>query len=355
MRLKTLLPVAAAALVALFVIAFAGTSAIPGHEESASPLLAGVASSSAPTSAAQSATTTHAAAPRAIDPAVISARNLTAAGANLLKSVVNIYCVAKSGSGLTSASGSGVIIDSRGLIITAAHIGEYFLLTDYPKKGSVHCVIRTGGPAQTAYTASPVYISPSWIHANSDTLVENAPKGTGEDDFAILAITGSATKDPLPASFPYVPLGTDIPKVGQRLAIGSYAAQYLASADIRSDLFPTIVFDPVSDRFTFDTNTVDVLSIRGTAAAQEGSSGGGVVDEHDRLVGLITTSSIKGPISDHVLNAITPRHIRASFQKDSNAALDSYLASNDLSTLVSNFSSEAQTLGKVLALAISGK
>jgi S1-C subfamily serine protease len=346
------LPILAAALVALLVIAFSGTSTILSPQETASPSLANqqAAAGSSTASTAPRATPGKAAAP---NPAEISKQHLTAAGANLLKSIVNIYCTPKNGSSLSGASGSGVFIDPRGLILTAAHIGEYFLLTDSPKRGLVSCVIRTGSPALTTYTAALVYLSPSWLKANSDTLVEKSPKGTGQDDFAILAVTGTTTDNALPKSFTYVPLGSDTPMIGERVAIGAYAAQYLASDTIRLFLFPTIVFDAITDRFTFDTNTVDVLAVKGTAAAQEGSSGGGVVDEHNQLVGLITTSSIKGDISEHVLNAITPRHIRASFAKDSSASLDSYLANNDLKTLVSNFSTEYKTLQKILVAAIT--
>lgn len=351
---KTWLPLIAAVAVAMFVVVFSGTSTVTVPPSTASPSVAVTSSVVATTTARISpAATSTSATPVKEDPAVVSARQLTASGANLLKSVVNILCAAKSTNKISGASGSGVVIDSRGLIITAAHIGQYFLLADYPRPGGVSCVIRTGGPATDAYTASLVYLSPSWIKENPQTLITKAPKGTGENDFAILAITGSATNTPLPAAFDFVPLGTDVPKIGEKVALGGYAAQYLDSATVRADLFPTIVFDPISDRYTFDTNTVDVLAVTGTAAAQEGSSGGGVVDEHDQLVAVITTSSISGDISSHKLNAITTRHIRASFSDDTGNVLDAYLAANDLKALVANFAPEFQILQKLLVKDIS--
>jgi S1-C subfamily serine protease len=347
MQWKTWLPIGVIALLAILVVGISGASTSTHPPSTASPSVA------VPTTPATPATTPAtqtkpAVKPALVDPAVISKQNLTAAGGNLLKSIVNIYCYPKNGGKISGASGSGVMIDPRGLILTAAHIGQYFLLTDYPKNGIADCVIRTGSPALSSYTAALVYISPSWIAANSDTLVAKAPKGTGENDFAILAITGTTTPNALPKSFTFVPLGTDTPKVGERLAIGAYAAQYLASDTIKLYLFPTIVFDSVTDRFTFGTSTVDVLSINGTAAAQEGSSGGGLVDEHNQLVGLITTSSVTGDISTHVLHAITPRHIRASFVKDSQANLDTYLASTDLKTLIFNFSTKLKQLQQLI-------
>jgi hypothetical protein len=347
---KLFLPLVFAVALAAFVVFFAGPVVPP---PAASPSTASVAQTPAATTT--SATSATVPAVSVLNPAAVAAQNLTRAGANLLSSVVNILCTPSRGNTVSGASGSGVIIDSRGIIATAAHIGQYFLLADYPRTGSMSCIIRTGGPAHDAYTAKLIYLSPTWLAQNPDTLIEKAPKGTGEDDFAFLAITGSATNAPLPASFPYVPFGTDIPKTGERLGIGGYAAQYLDNATVKADLYPTITFDTVSDRYTFDTSTVDVLAITGTAAAQEGSSGGGLVDANDELVGIITTSSVKGDISSHVLNAITTRHIRATFLEEAGEKLDTYLASRDLPTLVKDFSSEFSTLRAELVKDITGR
>jgi hypothetical protein len=350
--LKGLLPLLVLIAAAVGVMTLSGTDTyFPSPTASSTPTPLPAAPLLATSSSATTTKTTKTAVPE--DPAAVSKRNLTLAGGNLLRATVNIYCTSKTGGTLRGASGSGVIVDSRGLILTAAHIAQYFLLVDHPKKGSTDCVIRTGGPATKAYTAALVYLSPSWLEANPKTLIETAPKGTGEDDFAFLAITGSATSAELPASFPFVPLGTQASKVGEKVAIGGYAAQYLKSSAIQSGLYPTIVFDTVTDRYTFDTDTVDVLSVNGTAAAQEGASGGGIANEHNQIVGVITTSSVKGNISDHILHAITPRHIRASFMKDSGTGLDAYLAGNDLKTLVSNFSAEFAELKQILVKAIA--
>jgi hypothetical protein len=243
------------------------------------------------------------------------------------------------------------MIDSRGLILTAAHIGQYFLLTDYPRAHNVTCTIRTGGPAENAYVAAPVYVSPSWVEDNADNLSKDAPKGTGQNDFAILAITASATNDPLPSSFTFLPLSPNTPLVGEKVAISGYAAQYLVGSQVTNDLYPTLVFDTITDRFTFNHGSVDVVAVAGSAAAQEGSSGGGIADERGGIVGIIATSDTRGDISEHVLNAITPLHIRTSFAEDSNANLDTYLSSTSLVDLIANWKAEARTLGATLVAA----
>lgn len=358
--LRTLAPIATALVIVLIIVALDSSEKIshavdaPAASSTAAALIP-VIESTATTSPASATTSPDLPSvlqrlpgTPVVDPAKLSAEHLTAAGGQLLHSLVNIICVPKTGSPFRGVSGSGIIIDSRGLILTAAHLGQYFLVEDYPRAGSMRCVVRTGGPAKDAYTATLVYVSPSWIEENPSTLFESQPKGTGENDFAILAITGSATDSPLPTSFPFIALSQVVSNLGEKVAIGSYAAQYLGSSQIENDLYPTIVFNSIANRYTFDVETPDVISITDTPAAQEGSSGGGVVDADSHLIGLITTSSVTGDIKDRTLHAITPLHLRASFQADFGTSLDYYLANNSLSTLIDNFVGEAAALAKII-------
>lgn len=247
---------------------------------------------------------------------------LDASASALRAALVNIICYVPVGSDLHSISGSGVIIDPKGIILTNAHIAEYFLLAD---RGA-SCTIRSGSPAADSYTAALIYISPLWIRANADILTQAEPSGTGEYDFALLAITKSATTSALPSSFPFIPLATLPPSSGTPVVIASYGAQFLESNQIQSDLFPTIVFGSVKDIFTFGVNTIDVLALGGSAAAQEGSSGGGVADMSGELVGTITTSTVSGATDTRSLNAITASYVRGEYASEMGSALDLLLA-----------------------------
>ena len=231
-------------------------------------------------------------------------------------------------------------------------MAQYFLLEDYPKSGSVTCVIRDGSPAATAYTASLAYISPDWVKDNLHVLDEAAPTGTGENDFALLAITGSATKAPLPSTFTAVPLSGTVPAKGDAVTVGSYGAEFLSTTQIKSALYPIVVFGTVGDRYTFGTNTVDLIAVDNTAAAQEGSSGGAIVDAGNQLAGLITTSSSGSAIASRDLHAITPRHIRASFEADTGKDFDDYVANHSLADMVADFADEAHALGQKLGKAV---
>jgi len=256
---------------------------------------------------------------------------------------VNIICLP--GGGLRGSSGSGVVIDSRGIILTVAHVAQNFLLRDYPTKGAGTCYIRTGSPATNAYAADLIFISSAWLGENKATFLQSKPVGTGENDFAFIAITRSITTKALPTRFTAIPLsptGTDIEE-DDEVGTGSYAAEFLTSSQIRSSLYPTIKFAKVEDVYTFGRNTTDIFSVAAGSAAQEGSSGGGVMNSEDRLIGLISTRTSKPDLALRSLQAITMDHIRRSFRADMGSDLDSYLK-GDISTLITNFKPTAAEL-----------
>lgn len=257
--------------------------------------------------------------------------------------IVNIICYASLGSGLHSISGSGVFVDPKGIILTNAHIAQYFLLAD---RGA-RCTIRAGSPAADKYEASLIYIPSAWLQANSKVLTQTAPSGTGEYDFAFIAITKSADRNPLPDTFSSIPLAILPPMTGTPVVIASYGAQFLEQSQIQSALFPTVVFGSVKDIFTFVTNTIDVLALGGSAAAQEGSSGGGVASASGELVGTITTSTVKGTTNTRSLSAITASYIRAEYASETGSALDLLLA-QPTSTSISNFAQRIPELEAII-------
>ena len=139
------------------------------------------------------------------------------ASSELRNALVNIVCYAPVGGVIHSISASGVFIDPKGIILTNAHVGQYFLLADR----GVSCKIRSGSPALDRYNAKLIYISPAWLRANPNVLTEESPNGTGEYDFALLAVSGSATASPLPSLFPSVTLALNPPAAGASVVIAS--------------------------------------------------------------------------------------------------------------------------------------
>lgn len=275
----------------------------------------------------------------------------TAVGsAKLKQALVNILCTSHN-QNLRGVSGSGVIIDPQGIILTVAHVAQSELLAETLGEGTISCVIRTGDPARSAYKAKLIYISAPWLYKNPTTLISSQPMGTGENDFAFLAITESAGAS-LPSSFPYVPLSSETAGVGESVYVGGYGAQYLSSAQIRSSLSPDFSDGTVDALYTFHSATQDLLAVLAGKVAQEGSSGGGAVNKDGELIGLITTSEISGDFSTRHVRVLTPLHIKTSFKDDMGQNLSSYLGASSPATLITSFSATRATLGTYLAHAI---
>lgn len=262
----------------------------------------------------------------------------------LQAALVNIICYAPTNGTLHSISGSGIIINPKGIILTNAHIAQYFLLANH----GVSCAIRTGGPATAKYKASLMYISPEWLRANANVLTETNPQGTGQYDFALLIITTSINSARFPVTFPYVPLANGAPSIGTPVVIASYGAQSLKSTQILSDLFPTVVSGSVKDVYTFAINSVDVIALGGSAAAQSGSSGGGVINAAGDLVGTLTTSTINGATSTRALDAITTLYIQGEYVRETRQSLDSLLVGSS-SIAVANEAAQIPALESLIA------
>jgi len=231
------------------------------------------------------------------------------------EALVNIICISKTGGSLRPISGSGVIIDERGVILTNAHVAQYFLLVDYPQKDSLECIVRIGSPARPAYRASLIYLSPSWIDKNAHLIVESNPLGTGENDYAFLLITESTKQDtPLPQSFSFIvpEQNTDSLTAGENVLLAGYPAGFINGASIQRDLSIVSTIAKIEEPFTFVADTLDLLSFGGSVLAQQGASGGPAVSKENTLLGIIVTSSEEVSTADRDLRAITIGHITRS-------------------------------------------
>ncbi len=271
-------------------------------------------------------------------------KDLTNVAAQLREAVVNVWCQANSGGKVHSISGSGVFVDSKGYILTNAHVAQYFLLKDR----GVSCTIRNGSPAQEAYQAELVYLSPIWIDQNARNIVELAPVGTGEHDVALLVVTNPG------AQVPAIQLAAVAPEREEPVAIVSYAAQYLSEAELVKALFPTVVLSHVQEVLTFSENTPDVLGFGGSVAAQEGASGGGVVSASGELVGIVTTSKVTGPLEGRSVTAITTPYIQSEYAAQAGRSIDVLLATAP-TTAIAQFAPTAAQLQKILEKVLDGE
>ncbi len=256
------------------------------------------------------------------------------------ESLVNILCTTQTGGSMQSISGSGVLISSKGIVLTNAHVGQFFLLKDYAGPHSINCVIRTGSPAMAQYSATLLYLPPAWVTTNAKEIKSAAAVGTGEDDYAFLLITGRLDGTSLPAKFPNALLALDVPEVGDPVVLASYPAQFLGASSIQMNLYTSSAVSTVQKLYTFaaENGPIDVVSLGSSIVAQSGSSGGAAARLTDgALYGIITTATEGTTTDTRELRAITLAHIDRSLTKYGKGGLVPFLTSGNTTEKADDF------------------
>ena len=227
-------------------------------------------------------------------PAEAASKAKTPTLSNVEAATVNLYCRIKLGGRTLNSTGSGVFISDRGVILTNAHVGQYFLMNSGSGKSTSNCVIRTGSPAKDQYTASVLYISPQWLNDFAISVDEKqASSGSGRADFALLYVTGSK-KGKLPEKFPAVPIADaqsimTLP-VGEEVSISGYPAEKLSYKSILEKLVLLTASSSITETRSFDRPFTDILVLAPSKAGQQGVSGGPVARTSGEVVGIVTTT-----------------------------------------------------------------
>lgn len=255
-----------------------------------------------------------------------------------IPAIVNILCGSPVGSPLSGITGSGVIIDKRGVILTNAHVAQYVLLqqnANWPTQ----CVVRTGAPAKARYTVSVLTISTAWIQEYATKITVKSLKDTGENDWGLLYITGRTDGSARKQIYPFVPIEAREAAAitGDRVLVSSYPAGFLGSAIIRKDLWPVSTVITIKKVYTFTHYIIDLLSLGGNIVAQGGASGGAVINQWGKLVGIIATSSSGSTTSKRDLRAITLSHINRSIETQTGKSLDAFLQEGNFKARVALF------------------
>jgi len=306
--------------------------------------------SSSPASAPETGTTTDSSVVRIQDPYPFPPQTFVQVNEETRAALVNILCAPHSGS-LRPISGSGVIIDPRGVIITNAHVAQYVLLSQDPRV-DLSCVIRTGAPAAPRWSVEVLYIPPVWVKEHAKDILADHATGTGEHDYALLRVTGPATQSslPLPDRFPALPVDTRdaIGFLGDLALVASYPAEFIGGIAAQFDLYPASSVTPIQDLLTFHTKTVDLISLGGIIEAQSGSSGGAVVNAWGRLIGVITTTSEGATTAERDLRAITLSYINSDLAVQSGFDL-AFILGGDIAAQAADFKAhEAPALNRLL-------
>ncbi|HEV3244999.1 MAG TPA: trypsin-like peptidase domain-containing protein, partial [Candidatus Paceibacterota bacterium] len=236
--------------------------------------------------------------------------------------LVNILCEPQGGSSLNPISGSGVIIDPRGVILTNAHVAQYVLLSESPRV-NLTCFVRTGSPATAEWSAAVLYIPPIWVSQHVSEILDQHPTGTGEHDYALLYITGSVNGAQLPPTFPSLPVDTRpaIGFPGDQVLVASYPAELIGGIAAQYDLYADTSVTTIKQLLTFGSGTPDVVSLGGVIEAQSGSSGGAVINMWGRLIAIVATTSGGTTTADRDLRGVALSYINTDLTAQSGVSL----------------------------------
>lgn len=242
--------------------------------------------------------------------------------------LVNILCETTSGS-FNPISGSGTIIDPRGVILTNAHVAQYVLLSTRPEL-RLSCTIRTGSPARPSYKASILFMPGSWVDKHANDIRASKPMGTGEHDYALLLITQTTDGSPLPAQFPFIPYDAreTIGFTGDSVVVAAYPAEFTGGITTQMNLYASSAITQIRELLTFTDRPVDLISVGGVILAQSGSSGGAVVNAWGRLIAVVTTTSDGATTAERDLRAITLSYVDRALYQDSGVGLSTILSSD---------------------------
>jgi hypothetical protein len=249
------------------------------------------------------------------EPVVVKTKTNLSIEEKIRQSTVNILCSRIIGNAIQKTTGSGVVIDSSGIILTNAHVAEYFLLAQ--NGNNTNCFIRTGSPAVSSYKAKLIYLPEIWIERNKNNLSMQTITGTGENDYALLAITERISASAPDAPLVYLSPSSDNLVKNQKIFIAGYPAGFSDVRILDSALYSLIKSSEVTNIAGFDGRSTDVINTSPTSVAEHGSSGGAVADEDGNLEALIVATTIDSYSGGKNIQAITLPYIRKSIQNNS--------------------------------------
>jgi S1-C subfamily serine protease len=154
--------------------------------------------------------------------------------------------------------------------------------------------------------------------ANAAKINEASPKGTGEDDYALLVVTSKTDGTPITSPVTYIApeINSDVEPGTSVLEI-AYPADYLDGDLISRELYSSSAVSQIEGVYSYDGVTKEFIALGGSVVAQHGSSGGAIVDTAGKLIAIITSVTEESSTDKRELGAITLVHIDKSIRQSS--------------------------------------
>jgi len=223
---------------------------------------------------------------------------------NMDDSVVHIRCENKTSNTIKVVTGSGVIISSSGLILTAAHVAAP--LYGQQNTNKYNCYARINDPATGNYSLSVVFIDPDWVNKYY-SIFDKTHSETGENDIAILQMNISGINNIKVASI----TGAD-PNIGDQITIKSYPSDVYGKLGVFTILPRKSESNAIGSLLNFDASTngpYALLETKPSSLGQSGASGGGIFNNQGQLIGIISNSVSSDILLKNKIRGLTMNHI----------------------------------------------
>lgn len=241
------------------------------------------------------------------------------------QAVVNIFCSQKIvANGVVTnkrrtITGSGILINEDGTVLTNAHVAQFPLLSE--KNPNITCLARYGNPAAGTIGMKVAFISPEWIKEYGKHINTEGAAQTGKSDFALLKLNlDNLTKTQRSALSP-ISTTRSLPGVGEIIYSLSYPANILGTNGVNSALPQQKEALNVNRLYSVGVTPNDVIETTASTAGQRGSSGGGILNKDGQLIGTITTIVNSSTPSKTLIRAMSLDHTDAELTRFSNINL----------------------------------
>ncbi len=228
--------------------------------------------------------------------------------------VVNIRCENKTSNTLKVVTGSGVIISSDGLILTAAHVAAPMYTEQ--SVGKYSCYARIKDPASGKFPIKVVYIDRNWVNKYYANF-EGTYSETGENDVALLQITTSNSSADITTASVLRNISpakiSDLPfNLNDQITIKSYPSDVYGKFGVFSVLPRKSETNAIENVFNFNGDVngpYDLIETKPSSLGQSGASGGGIFNNKGQLIGIISNYVSSEILLKNKIRAISIKHI----------------------------------------------